>query len=653
MRNIALTIIFVALTSCLPSTTPDVALAYHVGGRVHGLWTGADGVSLRLHANGTEAILTVPANGTFSFADLIAAGTAYTVTVMSPPVRHTCAIDAGASGVVEETDVTTISVACMGPQVAIELSGLWGWRFDATEDTQTFAGSIAAQEVAFTISGDALTGARVAGGAATLGNATAPIALQLGRTTVPVTLAATGGLSKTYQLVFERGASVLDQVTYGKASNTDMNDSFGNSIAIYGDTLAVAAAGESSAARGIDGDQADNSVASSGAVYVFVRNGMTWTQQAYLKASNTDRRDVFGRSLALFEDTLAVGSFFESSAASGVNGNADDNTAFQSGAVYVFVRTGATWSQQAYVKASNPRALSWFGTSVALARDTLAVGAPGEYSAATGINGNQSDTSATAAGAAYVFRRAGTTWTQQAYIKPSNTAANFNFGESIALSGNTLAVGALGAAAVYIFVFNNGSWTQESSIRAPNVRSYFEFGTSVALSGDTLAVTAPGEDSGATGVNGNQDDYSAHWSGAVYVFVRDSGTWTQQAYIKASNTETYDRFGTSIALFGSTLAIGASDEASAATGVDGNQADNSAAGAGAIYVFARTGSTWAQQAYIKATNTDANDLFGTSVALSGDTLAVGAGAEASAAVGIDGNQADNTAPGAGAVYLFR
>src|SRR6185503_10003588 len=210
-------------------------------------------------------------------------------------------------------------------------------------------------------------------GAATLGNATAPIALQLGRTTVPVTLAATGGLSKTYQLVFERGASVLDQVTYGKASNTDMNDSFGNSIAIYGDTLAVAAAGESSAARGIDGDQADNSVASSGAVYVFVRNGMTWTQQAYLKASNTDRRDVFGRSLALFEDTLAVGSFFESSAASGVNGNADDNTAFQSGAVYVFVRTGATWSQQAYVKASNPRALSWFGTSVALARDTLAV----------------------------------------------------------------------------------------------------------------------------------------------------------------------------------------------------------------------------------------------------------------------------------------
>src|SRR5678815_4920385 len=92
----------------------------------------------------------------------------------------------------------------------------------------------------------------------------------------------------------------------------------------------------------------------------------------------------------------------------------------RAGAVYVFVRTGTTWAQQAYVKASNPHDLSWFGTSVALSGDTLAVGSTGERSAARGINGDQRDTSAVDAGAVYVFTRAGAAWTQQAYIKASD-----------------------------------------------------------------------------------------------------------------------------------------------------------------------------------------------------------------------------------------
>jgi hypothetical protein len=154
-------------------------------------------------------------------------------------------------------------------------------------------------------------------------------------------------------------------------------------------------------------------------------------------------------------------------------------------------------------------------------------------------------------------------------------------------------------------------------------------GVTLAMSadGNTLAVSSPHEDSAATGVNGNQRDESAWDAGAVYVFVRAGGRWTQQAYVKASNTQTSDRFGSAVALSGdgNTLAVAASLEDSGARGVNGNQADNAAESAGAVYVFRRTGAAWTQQAYVKASNADAGDQFGWSVALShdGSTLAVG------------------------------
>ena len=169
---------------------------------------------------------------------------------------------------------------------------------------------------------------------------------------------------------------------------------------------------------------------------------------------------------------------------------------------------------------------------------------------------------------------------------------------------------------------------------------------------DVIPVGANGEASNATGVNGNQADNSALNAGAAYVFVRTGTTWTQQAYLKASNTEANDRFGASIALFGDTLAIGAIFEDSNGTGFGGNGADNSISNSGAVYVFTRTGTTWAQQAYIKPTNPDINDNFGQHVALSADTLAICTTQEDSNATGVNGNQADNSASASGAVYLF-
>jgi len=160
----------------------------------------------------------------------------------------------------------------------------------------------------------------------------------------------------------------------------------------------------------------------------------------------------------------------------------------------------------------------------------------------------------------------------------------------------------------------------------------------------------------ATGIGGNQADNFAVDAGAVYMYTRNATRWSQQAYIKAPNTGAGDDFGYSVALSadGATLAVGAYGEASAATGISGNQADNSAVSSGAVYMYTRSGTMWSQQAYVKPSNTDASDHFGFSVALSADgaPLAVGAWGEASAATGIGGNQADNSAQYAGAVYVY-
>src|SRR5262249_18331914 len=156
------------------------------------------------------------------------------------------------------------------------------------------------------------------------------------------------------------------------------------------------------------------------------------------------------------------------------------------------------------------------------------------------------------------------------------------------------------------------------------------------VSDDTVVVGAGLEASVATGVNGNPADNSAPSAGAAYVFVRSGTVWSQQAYLKASNTGAVDNFGISVAVSGDTVVMGAPGESSGATGVNGNQADNSAPSAGAAYVFVRTGTVWSQQAYLKASNTGTGDQFGSSVAVSGDTVVVGANGEDSAATGVNG-----------------
>ncbi len=465
--------------------------------------------------------------------------------------------------------------------------------------------------------------------------------------------------------------AAVTQQAYLKASNTEEQDDFGRAVSVSGDTVVVGAPFEASSATGVGGDPSDNGAGGAGAAYVFVRGGATWGQQAYLKASNTDEGDEFGWSVALSGDTLVVGAPMEDSGAVGVDGDQADDGALNSGAAYVFVRTGATWTQQAYLKASNAAASDNFGFAVAVSGDTVVVGALTEDSSASGVNGDENNDDELGSGAAYVFVRSGTTWSQQAYLKASNPGANDLFGVSVAIAGDTVVVGAsvedssatgvdgdqgddsaVNSGAAYVFRRTGTSWAQEAYLKASNTEALDGFGIAVAISGDTIVVGAHVESSSATGVDGDQADNGASAAGAAYVFERSGTIWSQQAYLKASNTDAVDRFGVAVSISGDEIAVGALGEASAATGVDGVQGDDSATQAGAAYSFVRSGASWVQRAYLKASNTDPLDQFGSAVSVSAGTVVVGAHWENGGATGVDGNPADESATDAGAAYVF-
>lgn len=490
--------------------------------------------------------------------------------------------------------------------------------------------------------------------------------------------------------------NITHLIRYLKASNTDKSDGFGNIVSLSkdGKTLAVTASSEDSAATGVNVDlQEDDSVSGSGAVYVFRFDGEDWAQQAYIKASNAEKSDVFGGSMSLSEDgnKLAVGAYAEDSNATGINGDQTDNSMTSSGAVYIFEFDGIDWVQQAYIKASNTEGGDKFGFSLSLSGDgsTLVVGAKYEDSIATGINGDESNNDGKYNGAAYLFRYADSQWTQQAYIKASETDESDYFSDVLSLSsdGNTLAVGARyedssatgvngdesndsesASGAVYLFRYDNSEWSQEAYLKSSTAEAGDYFGNSVTLSSDasTLAIGAYSEDSSAMGINGDESDNDASASGAVYVFRFSDNGWTQQAYIKASNTGVDDNFGRSTALSsnGNVLVVGANGEASyLATGINGDESDNSLSNSGAVYKYIYDGIQWTQKAYIKtsdSTHADPDDSyssgdgFGNSVSLSGDgeTLVVGAKGEDSGATGVDGNQQDETATSSGAVYVY-
>lgn len=511
---------------------------------------------------------------------------------------------------------------------------------------------------------------------------TEPIPLMEGENTITiVVMAEDGSATESYSIRVTRQAiNSFSQQAYIKASRSVPDAEFGRAVSISGDTLAVGAPREDNSARGINGNQDAGQAIKSGAVYVFVRDGSgMWSQQAYIKASNADPNDKFGTDVALDGNTLIVGAPGEQSVATGIGGDQSDNTipsGSGSGAVYVFTRDASgAWAQQEYIKASNTDAFDSFGSRVALSNDTIAVGVFNEDSDSSGIDSDQNNNEQPDSGAVYVFVRNGANnWSQEAYIKASNSEGNDLFGFSIAMHEDTIAVGSMredsdsrgingdqsnnnsfDSGAAYVFRRDeSGNWSQEAYLKASNNDEFDSFGVSIAIHSNTIVVGADEEDSSTTGVDGDQFDNSLPRAGAAYVFHRDDmGMWSQEAYIKSSNTDD-DLFGVPMSLFKDTLVIGAIRESSGTAGINGNEMDNSEPRAGAAYIFVRSGSgVWEQKAYVKSSNTDPNDHFAIDVSIANGSLAIGANDESSNAIGVNGNQNDNSSRSSGAVYVFQ
>jgi Flp pilus assembly pilin Flp len=345
------------------------------------------------------------------------------------------------------------------------------------------------------------------------------------------------------------------------ASDAEANATFGTAVAMDGDTLLAGAPGDGG---------------SIGAVYVYVRQGGLWSEQQKLTAADGTAGDAFGYSVSLEGDTALVGAFAKSVGA------------HQTGAAYVFTRSGATWSQQARLTASDAAMETYFGTSVSLSGGSALIGA--YYEAGSG--------------GAYVFTGGGASWTEQAIILPSDGEVNDHFGSAVALDGDTAVITSPAdddtadySGSAYVYTRSGLVWTERAKLHASDPAASAAFGYSVAMDGGTILV-------GCYGAGG--------YEGAGYVFTGSGASWPLQARLSADDAVAGDLLGFSVALDGNRALIGALGKGTAAMG------------AGGVYAFTRSGSTWTQHPPIYAGDASENQGFGYAVAVSGSRGVTGA-----------------------------
>jgi len=332
------------------------------------------------------------------------------------------------------------------------------------------------------------------------------------------------------------------------------------------------------------------------------RNMASWSEMAKKVAVDGESNDLFGRSVSVFGDYAVIGAYWD-----------DTSGGVDAGSAYVFKRSGTSWTQEAKLLASDSSANDYFGLSVSLSGDYILIGAA---------------TKNMGVGAAYIFKRSGTSWTQEAKLLASDGSPNDHFGRSVSLSGDYALVGAyqydvsggVDAGSAYVFKRSGTSWTQEAKLLASDGSGYDYFGTSLSISGDYAIVGAYWDDTSG-GIN----------SGSAYVFKRSGTSWTQEAKLLASDGSANDYFGYSVFVSEDYAVVGAYWD-------DTDGVINS----GSAYVFKRSGTSWTQETKLLASDGSANDHFGNSVSISGNFAIIGA-------------QSDDTSGGvdAGSVYIFR
>ena len=314
-----------------------------------------------------------------------------------------------------------------------------------------------------------------------------------------------------------------------------------------------------------------------------------------LTASDGARRDEFGRSVAMDGDTIVVGAY------------SDDDNGLDSGSVYVFTNQDGEWSQTAKLTASDGAAADRFGGSVGVDGDTIVVGA---YS---------DDDNGADSGSAYVFTRPATGWaraTETAKLTASSQAAGDYFGWSVGVDGDTIVVGAsqnygrrANSGSAYVFTRPAAGWataTETAKLTASDGQAYDHFGGSAGVDRDTIVVGAP------------RDDTGRFATGSAYVFTKPAAGWArarETAKLTPSDGWKEDRFGFSVGVDGDTIVVGASQ--------DNDNGSNS----GSAYVFTKPATGWAratETAKLTASDGAAEDVFGGSAGVDGDTILVGA-----------------------------
>ncbi len=376
---------------------------------------------------------------------------------------------------------------------------------------------------------------------------------------------------------FTRAGTAWTQQQKLTANDGAAGDLFGNALALNNTTAVIGATND---------DLGGNTDA--GSAYVFTRTGATWAQQQKLTIADNAPNDYFGSTVALSGETVLAGAPGKT-----VNGG------LNRGAAYAFVRAGATWTQQLQFTASDGAAGDGLGSAIALSGETALISAPGKT-----VNGNNLQ------GAAYLFTRAGAAWSQQQKLSANDGAAQDLFGYAVALENNTLVIGAKNAkaganatqGAAYVFSTAGDLWTQSQRLTGHDGAAGDQFGVSVALSGQTCIA---GAWLAKVGVNASQ--------GAAYIF-EGSKAFPQEGQLVASDGATNDQFGYAVALSGDLAVIGAPQDKVGANALQGS-----------AYVFSRSNNLgWTQQAHLIAADGAANDLLGTTVAISGQMVIVGA-----------------------------
>ena len=424
-------------------------------------------------------------------------------------------------------------------------------------------------------------------------------------------------------------AADYDQTQKIVATTRYIGDAFGNSVSISGDYAIVGAPEHSWDVLGL------NYKASAGAAYIYKWNGSMWVQEVKLVAMDRAESDKFAYSVDIDGDYAVIGAHAEDEDANGLN------TMSGAGSVYVFKRNASTWTQQAKLVAGDRNNGDVFGTDVSISGDYIIVGASYEDDDVNGSN------PLSAAGSAYIFKRDGSIWTQEAKLLAQDRESNDYFGHCVCIDGDYAIIGAhyedddingenekQAAGSAYIFKRSDVLWNQEAKLVALDRDAGDTFGGSVSISGDYAIVGALNDEDDALGAS------PLSFAGSAYIFKRSLTSWNQDIKLTASTRASYDYFGNAVSISGNFAIVAAYKED------EDFSESNTVSSAGSAYIFKLAGENWISEAKVVASDREENDFFASDVCITTERALVGAKYEDYLAVG--GSVYDN----AGAAYMY-